>query len=296
MKHLLHIGYPKAGSTFLQRWFDTHPQLAHRYGALAGLRDMHELAREGTTRRSVLYRVTSNEEFSAPRPDAGQERVDYKRPRELGVAESQDHVCALLAGLFPNATVLIVTRGFRSMILSSFSQYVRTGGDVDLVQKLRPAEKGDEPQTTDLWNYDRLIGVYQRAFGMEKVMVMPYELLRDDMGAFIGTLAGRLGIEAIPASPRRVNESLSSTELYWYPRLTRAMQRIPSRRLYEAYLHAALRNYLRRPIALLQRLRPGTPFTADSIPHEAVAAFRGHAESLRGNPLYAPYAAEYLHP
>ena len=26
-KHFIHIGYPKAGSTYLQEWFKAHPQL-----------------------------------------------------------------------------------------------------------------------------------------------------------------------------------------------------------------------------------------------------------------------------
>jgi hypothetical protein len=34
--HLIHIGYPKAGSTFLQESFASHPELAYRKGAIAG--------------------------------------------------------------------------------------------------------------------------------------------------------------------------------------------------------------------------------------------------------------------
>lgn len=288
--HLLHVGYPKAGSTFLQAWFDAHPQLAHHYGAIAGFRDMHAIAREGATRAAVRYRVTSNEEFCAPRPDAGGNAVDYEQPRELGVAESQLRVCSMLAGLFPNATVLIVTRGFRSMIVSSLSQYARSGGTIDPYELLRSSANEPDPR----WDYDRLIGAYRRAFGEGNVIVMPYELLRDDAGAFTRTLAERLGIDPHPPLRERVNESLSPVEIAWYPRLTRFMRRIPSRRLYDRYIAAALRNDLRRPIAWLDRLARRTPLTAAAIPDELVNAYRGLAESLRGDPLFAPYAAEYL--
>ena len=288
--HLLHVGFPKAGSTFLQRWFDEHPQLAHQYGAIAGFRDMHAIAREGTMRREVLYRVTSNEELCAPRADAGSATIDYEQPRELSLAASQERVCASLHALFPNATVLIVTRGFRSMILSSLSQYARSGGDVDLAELMRTNRHAEDP-----WNYDHVIAMYRRAFGDAQVIVMPYELLRDDAAAFIRTLAARLGIEPHLASTERVNESLSPIEMYWYPRITRFMRRLPSRRLFEHYIRAALRNELRGPIALLNRVKPGLPVTAQSIPDEVVNGFRGRAESLRGNPLYAPYASDYLH-
>lgn len=293
-RHLLHVGYPKTGSTFLQRWFDAHPQLAHRSGALAGYPQTHDLAREGATRRQPAYRVTSDEAFTAPGPQNGCRTIDYTAPRQVGIADAQLQVCSTLAGLFPNATVLIVTRGFRSMILSSLSQYARSGGDVDLREMLRAAAVAGYRQQIESWDYDRLLGAYRRAFGAENVIVMPYELLRDDADAFVGTLAARLGIEPLAAVRERVNESLSPVELYWYPRLTRFVRRIPSRRLFEAYIRAALANRLRRPVAMLQRVRPGTPFTAASIPDELVEAFRGRAESLRGNPLFAPYAADYL--
>jgi Sulfotransferase family len=290
-RHLLHIGFPKAGSTFLQRWFDGHPQLAHTYGGIGGFRDMHAIAREGTTRREVLYRVTSNEEFSAPRADAGRMEIDYEHPRELTMALSQERVCSMLSALFPNATILIITRGFRSMILSSLSQYARSGGEADLAGMLRgPHKYPDDP-----WHYDDLIGLYRHAFGQENVVVMPYELLRDDADAFTRTLSASLGIDPHPPLRERVNESLSPIEMYWYPRLTRLARRIPSRRLFDRYILAALRNELRGPIAWLNRLKPGTPFTSELISEEAVNTFRGRANSLRGNPLYAPYAAEYLH-
>lgn len=290
-RHLLHVGYPKAGSTFLQQWFSGHPQLAHHYGAIAGFRDMHAIAREGTLDHHYRYRVTSNEELVAPRPDAGSAAVDYEHPREgVTLAVAQERVCAMLAALFPNATVLIVTRGFRSMILSSLSQYARSGGEADLRELL-----GHGQQREHAWHYDALIALYRRTFGDENVLVLPYELLRDDAEAFTRTLAGRLGIDPHPPSRERVNESLSPVEMVWYPRLTRIVRCVPSRRLFDLYIRAALRNDLRLPIALLDRIRPVKPFTSGSIPEEVVARFRGCADSLRENPLYAPYAADYLH-
>ena len=296
-RHLLHVGYPKAGSTFLQRWFDGHPQLAHTYGGIAGFRDMHAIAREGFTRGEVLYRVTSNEEFSAPRPDAGSAAVDYEHPRELTIAASQERICSILSDVLPGSTVLIVTRGFRSMIFSSLSQYARSGGLRDLAVMVRtpPPQMQPDPRKPEKWHYDHLIGLYRRAFGEENVIVMPYELLHDDADAFTRTLSTRLGIDSHPPLRERVNESLSPAEMYWYPRLTRFVRRIPSRRLFDRYIRAALQNDLRRPIAWLHRLKPGTEFTPKSIPDELVSAFHGFAESLRGDPLYAPYAADYLH-
>lgn len=295
-RHLLHVGYPKTGSTFLQRWFATHPRLAYVEAGIAGFRDVYSIARESAVAKDApLYRVTSAEVLTAPIPDAGERVIDYKNVFNVRVATAQLQICSTLASLFANATVLIVTRGFRSMILSTLSQYARTGGEIDLVQMVRTAHEQRDQRFLESWDYDTLISAYRSAFGADNVIVLPYELLRDDADKFIHTLALRLGIDPIPAERERVNEALSPVELYWYPRLTRVMRRLPASRLRAAYISAAQENRLRRPIAVLQRLRPGTPFTAASIPDGLVDMYRGRAESLRGDPLYAPYAADYLH-
>ncbi|HEX6158733.1 MAG TPA: hypothetical protein VF111_01120, partial [Thermoanaerobaculia bacterium] len=141
-RHLLHVGYPKTGSTFLQRWFEAHPQLAYAEGGIAGFRDVYSIARDNAVPHDPpLYRVTSAEVLTAPIPDAGKPVIKYERVFDVPVATAQLQVCSTLAGLFANATVLIVTRGFRAMILSTLSQYARTGGDADLLQMVRTADE-----------------------------------------------------------------------------------------------------------------------------------------------------------
>jgi len=285
--HLLHVGFPKTGSTFLRRWFREHPQLAYAEGEFAGYRDVYEISREAVAPRSdVLYRVTSSEAFTTPHRDAGNPHSTHDNP--IDPAVGQKNVCTSLAAIFPNAYVLLVTRGFRSMILSSFSQYIRSGAGVPFEEFV------SHPLIGRPWEYDRVIGLYQSAFGAEKVIVMPWELLRDDLDRFMRTLEERLGLTHVPAAPGRVNPSLSSVELYWYPRLTRVVQRLPiGSGLRRMYLRGALVNRFRGVIALLQRLRPGTPVTPDAIPEHVIAAYRAKALTLRDNPLYAPYAHDY---
>jgi hypothetical protein len=290
--HLLHIGYPKTGSKFLQRWFAGHPQLAFADGGIAGFRDVYAIARASITPRAdLLYRVTSYEGLTAPQANAGQTIIDYERWRTVNMASSQSAVCTTLAELFPGARVLIVTRGFRSMILSSYSQYVRSGGDDDLADLIAKGSRSD----LDPWNYDFLIDLYQRAFGESNVIVMPYELLRNDVDAFTRALEAFLGLTHFAAFPDRVNASLSPVEMAWYPRLTRMVRALPiGSRLRRLYLEAAFANRFRSAIAVLQRVRALTPLTADAIPDATLNAYRGKADSLRGNPLYAPYATDYL--
>jgi hypothetical protein len=299
-RHLLHIGFPKTGSTLLQQWFAAHPQLAFADGGIAGFYDVYGIVRSGVhPRGDVRYHVTSSEGLSAPNPEAGGGSVEYLDRHRANMPASQAAICATLSAIFGGSLVLIVTRGFRAMILSSYSQYVRSGGNVPFDELIAPPRAGRSADVEHLatlgpWDYDRVIGLYAAAFGAANIIVMPYELLRDDAHAFFATLAARLDIDHIHAATERVNPSLSPVEMFWYPRLARTAQRMRSARLFRFYARLAFTNRLRVPIRVLQRLRPGTPVSANAIPDAVLDSFRGRAESLRGNPLYAPYASDYL--
>jgi hypothetical protein len=296
--HLIHIGFAKAASKFLQNWFAQHPQLAYAHGGVAGFRTVYAIAREEASGRTrPLYCVTSYEGLATPHTSAEQIEVDYDAMQRNSMQDAQIRVCDLLASLFPNAHILIVTRGFRSMMLSSYSQYVRSGGLkslADLCASTDLAGDGRSPL-----NYDFIIGLYRRAFGVAKVIVLPYELLRDDPAAFLGEITRRLGLSAVGVPPGRPNPSLTPTELAWYPRLGRRLRALPlgergRRAARQFYVHAAFTNRLRRPIVLLQWLRPVPPVDDAPLTPELMQNVRGLASSLRDEPLYRPYSRDYF--
>src|SRR3954468_15161755 len=131
-RHLIHIGYAKAGSTFLQRWFAAHPQIQYVEGGIAGYRDIYDVARQSAEPPpGIRWRVSSSEGLATPHPFVGLRDIDYRRMHGLHLPTAQANVRDALARLFPQASVLLVTRGFRSVMLSSYSQYVRTGGPDD---------------------------------------------------------------------------------------------------------------------------------------------------------------------
>lgn len=291
--HLIHIGLPKAGSTFLRRWFEANPHFAYSEGGLAGYRNVYDLAAEAASGiESRRWRATSCEKFSAPHPNARSFLIDYEQAMDCSWAERQSAVRCLLVQMFPDAHILIVTRGFRSMILSSYSQYVRSGGREDFETFNRDGF-GDHP-----WNYDILIRGYRESFGPDRVILLPYELLRDDPGAFTSALEERLGLEPFPPSPEAVNSSLSPVELRWYPRLSRLVERLPvgsalRRKIRNRYFAAVDKRRLVPLVRLLQRIRPAQPF-ADSLCDELIESLRGCADSLAREPLYRRYAEEYF--
>jgi hypothetical protein len=130
---------------------------------------------------------------------------------------------------------------------------------------------------------------------------MPYELLRDDQPRFLALLEERLGVAHAGVELGRVNPSLSPEELYWYPLISRAVSSAASRlgperfqRVYGWYVRRTLDNRLAWLVRALRLLRPGAKVTKADFPEDILDYCRVKATLLKGDPLYAPYAAEYL--
>jgi hypothetical protein len=287
-RHLIHIGYPKTGSTFLQHWFAAHPQIAYVHGGIAGFRSIYAMIAEAAAGQpDPLWRVTSHEALASPFPDAGKRSIDLAQPGEGTPAERQARACALLADLFPDAYVLIVTRGFRSMILSSYSQYVRVGGTDDLETQVW--QGGENP-----WRYDETIAMYRARFG-DRVIILPYEMLARDPGAFRAEMERRLGVAPFDFADAVVNRSLSPVELRWYPRIARLVRRLPFRRVAaRLYFGLVFENRLAPLIALLDRLWPARPVDGTIITDALLEEARGLCDGLASDPLFAPFARDYV--
>jgi hypothetical protein len=289
--HLIHIGLPKAGSTYLQNWFEAHPQLAYRPGGIAGFADVYGIsAQAAAPTPGICWRVTRQEGLTAPRPDAGEEWVRYEREGRLSIEEEQARACRLLANLFAGATILIVTRGYRTTILSGYSQYVRTGGSLSLPELVRG------PPREYPWRYDSLVASYRSAFGADRVILLPFELLRDAPDRFLRELENRLGLHPFAYAAPPANVAASAIELAWYPHLTAAVRRLAKDggRLERLYGRLLYRGRLSPLVRLLQRVRPRPPVTVDLVDEAFLDQFRGQSECLRTEPLYAPYHSDYL--
>lgn len=289
--HLIHVGLPKAGSTFLQCWFAAHPQFAYQGGGLAGFRDVNGIGLEAATpNEETKWRVTSSEALSAPRADAGRTLMYYNRTGREPMAEEQARACHILAALFAGATILLITRGFRTVLLSGYSEFVRNGGSASLTKLL------EGPQHDYPWNYDWLICLYRAAFGTDKVIVLPFEMLRDSPECFLREIETRLGLEHFPYSAPPVNVGASALELTWYPILTRAVRIVagegrPLENLYIRLLYGGRLGFAAR---LLQRLAPQSEVSSDLIDDAVIDRFRGTATLLRELTSYQPYRADYL--
>ena len=265
---LIHIGYPKAGSSYLRRWFGTHPALVLGASTVADGRQ---------------WRVISDETLATPTATDADGRLLYAPGTSQAAAQGE--TCRRLRSEFPDARVLMVTRGFRAMFLSSFSQYVRTGGAMDF-EAFVAAVRG-----TDVWHYDRMAALYRETFGAGQVLVLPFEALRDAPEAFTGRVEAWLGIGAHRPQGGAENVSLSGVELRWYPRLARTASRAG---LATRYRRGVFGNRYSAFIGLLQRVRPAAPVTAEAVAEGSLDLFRGQADALSREPAFRPYARDYL--
>jgi hypothetical protein len=106
-----------------------------------------------------------------------------------------------LAETFPGAKVLIVIREQRSMLFSTYQQYVKVGGLLDVGDYLTRASKS-HPWPCDLrrYEYDRLVAYYQGLFGRDHVLTLPYELFRSDPEGFVHRIAAFAGASPDPST------------------------------------------------------------------------------------------------
>jgi hypothetical protein len=106
-----------------------------------------------------------------------------------------------LAETFPGAKVLIVIREQRSMLFSTYQQYVKVGGLLDVGDYLTRASKS-HPWPCDLrrYEYDRLVAYYHGLFGREHVLTLPYELFRSEPERFVDRIAAFAGASPDPGT------------------------------------------------------------------------------------------------
>jgi hypothetical protein len=291
-RHLIHAGYPKTGSKLLQAWFAVHPGLAYAPWGIAGFADAHGLASAAAgTAGDAGWHVTSHEALLTPVADLRDPGGQSGAPA-LPTRAAQDRACDLLAALFPQATILVVTRGFAGLLRSFHGELVLggAGGGFEIFcaalhDRIRAGR--------DPFHLDHVLGRYAAAFGEDRLIVLPYELLRDRPAAFFGHLEARLGIEPFPFATAPMRPSPPPGRLEVYRRLTRLVRRVPGSPAFRARLGrswvAALRSGRLDPLARFLE----SPEPAQALPAELVASLAGRAERLRGDALYAGLEEDY---
>ena len=193
---LVHIGYHKTGSRWLRHLFFGNPETG--YGWVGKTGEEHPVRRLVRARPLEFDAEAGRAEFEpllAKIADAGLHPVvSFERLSGNPFSGGYDskEIADRLVQVFPDARVLVVVREQRGMIVSTYKQYVREGGAMSVTKFMQP------PTSRSLripwfdfryFEYDHLLGYYQRLFGPERVLALPYEQFRSDPRAFVQRLA-----------------------------------------------------------------------------------------------------------
>lgn len=183
---LIHIGYHKTATTWLQRQlfipeFGFHPVWDH-YGVEAHITGPHELDFDMTETRNALELQSKN------CPDHLSPCISSEILSGLpynGAREAADYARRLRT-IAPTAKILITIREQKRLLVSLYMQYVRRGGTTKPHNFFSPQpELGYSRFDYRHLCFDRLVGYYQQLFGAAQVLVLPHELLVRQPHAFI---------------------------------------------------------------------------------------------------------------
>jgi hypothetical protein len=198
---LIHIGYPKTASTWLQNCiFNGQNSPFFCLPADEGIQQFvlaNEFCfcAEGARKSFYLYLEEAANQSRIPVLSNEILTGDQIKERYWGKI-----VADRLFSTFLKAKILVIIREQKSMILSSYREHIMQGGTENLERFIGTGH--EKPGfgsicRLDFLEYDLLISYYQKLFGSENLLVLPFELLKDNRQAFIQQIFNFVGIEKI---------------------------------------------------------------------------------------------------
>lgn len=214
---LIHVGYHKTGTTWLQKSLFCDEMAGFCQPWTRG--EIHKwlilvnaLSFDGEAARAYFESGRRESLGRGLAPVVTAERLSGN-PHSGGYDSRE--LADRLHATFPDDLVLVVIREQKSMILSAYRQYVRVGGTGSLKRYMHPPVNGKSRMPMfgiEYFEYDRLIAYYQARFGADRVLVLPYELLKNDVESFASSITGFVGIDC-PAEIRRERANLGLSGL-----------------------------------------------------------------------------------
>lgn len=218
--NLIHVGLPKAASTSLQ---DNLFARQDRYAYFGKVRNRYVSAGVG----ELLGRISYHDSLDYDEHGAEAllqvlraEHVVGERPilvsdEQLSVEGDADRrlIIERLHKLLAPAKVLIVIRSQPALCQSMYLHFIRSSGEriISFADWLdRFYGRLQFPNHRIGLDYNRLVTAYETVFGHDNVVMLPFELMRDDSPLVPETLAALLGATAswVAASLRGSSENV----------------------------------------------------------------------------------------
>lgn len=236
-KILIHIGYHKTSTTWLQKFLFNNTEIGfvlpcRNSEILPILVFPHAFDFDPHACKTYFQPVICKAQDYGLIPVLSCEELSGN-PHSGGYASKE--LADRLKTVFSDAKILIIIRDQVSMIISTYKQYVKVGGTSPLVNYLQPPMCGRQRIPLFDWDhfkYHRLIKYYLELFGHSQVLVLPYEFFLNNPVKFISRIIQfcerDINIERIESLPYEIkaNESLSAISLA----LKRRVNRIVSHR------------------------------------------------------------------
>lgn len=197
---LFHIGYYKTGSSFLQKNIFGDPtsgfqalgpnDIANGMGRARYLSNKFVMDESGQILSpwQGLPQSIIEESSSLFDSNGGIPVISHERFLGYPFASGLDAV-AIRERIFdfcPNAKILIVIRNQYDLILSTYIQYIRRGGNQSLKNSLTAKYDNRIAYfSKSYYYYHFAIEGYINRFGKNNVLVLPYELLKEDQNKFL---------------------------------------------------------------------------------------------------------------
>lgn len=215
---LLHIGYQKAASTWLQEHLFDNAEA----GLATPVPQKPDVIETFVLPPPLEFDAAAARARFHPALAAARERGEVpvvSAERMVGSVDGGGYdsleIADRLRRVFPDGRVLVIIREQRAMLLSTYKAYIKVGGACSWADWTAP------PRFSEVrlprfrfayYEYDRLIAAYHERFGAEHVCVTPFEMLRADPGGFIRRIVGFAGGRVPNALPveRASNPGLGS--------------------------------------------------------------------------------------
>jgi len=195
IRPIIHVGYPKAASTWLQQVLFKNkdagflaPWGMRSNGAITQLAVKDKFLSESAQR--VFHKGLQEAVKSSLVPVLSHENMSGNPARNQYWGKE---VANRIHAIFPEALILIVIREQKSILRSWYKYHIKCGGKRSLDQFINAKTVMSEGKIFRLlehFEYDLLIGYYQSIFGLNNVLVLPFELLKISKESFVKKIFG----------------------------------------------------------------------------------------------------------
>jgi hypothetical protein len=208
-KTIIHIGFAKTGTTFLQKYFDTHPEIFHNRNRFKKYENTGII--DETIHCKVdefKFDVLSEEHLTIWAGDHSQFDLQ-KHNMKYEIRAHQVQVAKSLFEFYPNASILITVRAYASLIKTLYSQHLFSGESKSNANFL----KENQDLILELYNYDFIIKTYQQLFGIDSVIILPFEFLSENPRSYLYHLESIFNFNHIDFPLEKVHASLSKSSI-----------------------------------------------------------------------------------